>query len=491
MAQAMAKIPSSKAVRHVSIQVSAHAVFDVRSVTVTPPQKIKKKLQRLTDNKPVEESIKASGILPGTNFHCNQFGLPDDRSRFSDSSPIQLAPDRYPSVQQLKRDTYPEEINKVYFSGSEPEYDYALFCSDRFDKQALLHKEYRLVLDSEVIQEKLIREAAAAKDQQQDMERKKESDSAKKQFQYVIDKFFNNEPQPSLTEQAQPNSLPSRCTAGTATLLGGKRNQEDVSLYKQMSMQSPEDSELFGVLDGHASARCAMNIASHLPQNIENRFKTYSRFMKPEVALWNAGKIGCVDASMQAKNDGAGYESGTTFCGVLIQQETLTFINSGDSRGIIVNNNGEVIQMTEDAKPGDERYKKSIEKRQGVVIKDPKREIYRVGANYASARGLGDGMMAGISARPKLTECAKETTNMIILASDGVWDVATSQQIGELAQALYDEGKSPIQIADIISQLVLHTYQNIARLGRYDLSRVGDNITVTVIFPNQRSAGRI
>ncbi|CAM9311093.1 unnamed protein product [Discosporangium mesarthrocarpum] len=114
--------------------------------------------------------------------------------------------------------------------------------------------------------------------------------------------------------------------------------------------------------------------------------------------------------------------------------------NVGDSRAVL-SRRGEALDLTEDHKPNSPSELERIESHNGTVqwygFMDPEGNpmegtgVYRVNGNLAVARAIGD-----VDERPWVSgECEIKTISMnpetdqfVILATDGLWDVMSSEE---------------------------------------------------------------
>ncbi|MGR3951443.1 MAG: PP2C family protein-serine/threonine phosphatase [Chlamydia sp.] len=118
---------------------------------------------------------------------------------------------------------------------------------------------------------------------------------------------------------------------------------------------------------------------------------------------------------------------GTTMSLVIVLNGYGFCINIGDSRALLVTDSA-IEQLTQDAFPSDPSFKKSVEKRGGVV------EDNRVYGILATARAIGDDQIEGISPRPKVTCFPVQKEMKLIIGSDGLFETLKSQEVGKLVQ---------------------------------------------------------
>lgn len=172
---------------------------------------------------------------------------------------------------------------------------------------------------------------------------------------------------------------------------------------------------------------------------------------------------------------------GTTTAMAMIVNKKLWVSNAGDSRVFVTNKNS-FFPLTYDAKPSELGLKLSILKRGGIVKKNRVIAPNAYGKkgttlSLAVARAAGNYFLAKnkekvISARPKIT-CldlneVSEPGTFLILACDGVFDVATTKEVSNYVNTLYEHGKNTKQIAKNIVKKALD-------------AKSQDNITAIVV----------
>lgn len=170
---------------------------------------------------------------------------------------------------------------------------------------------------------------------------------------------------------------------------------------------------------------------------------------------------------------------GTTLTAALIFDTQIFIFNVGDSRTILCKKDA-VYQLSEDAKPYDERFKTALEEH-GVKI-----QWGRVEGRIRVARDIG---LDILSPRPKITRILRGNEeddldkmtlycpkgSYLILASDGLWDVAP---IHEVQQAVWQMDEKKLRPAEIAAHLAYRasTYYNFKKGIKNE-----DDVTVVVI----------
>lgn len=132
-----------------------------------------------------------------------------------------------------------------------------------------------------------------------------------------------------------------------------------------------------------------------------------------------------------------GWDDGSTAVSVLIVNRTVYCSNIGDSRAVL-SCQGRAKDLSTDHKPSLDSERTRIEKLGGKVIYYG---TWRVQGVLAVSRSFGDRRLKTyVSAEPEVTKhTLQEGDDFLILASDGLWDVLSSQAAVDIVkQALAD-----------------------------------------------------
>lgn len=231
---------------------------------------------------------------------------------------------------------------------------------------------------------------------------------------------------------------------GIAWCQGIRNTMEDTHLVDQGSFMSKTkvDFTLFGLFDGHGGDGAAIFTRDNLTKYLIEEMESHCPEGLTEDGIYRAlkecfVKLDAEHTSKLARENGIN-DTGTTATVALILDGKLWVANVGDSRTILVKNDGTVLQASEDAKPDVDRYRTKIEKNGGYVA------YARVQGNLGVARAIGDKYLKGntgsylISPKPKIT-CYPMDFDYIVLACDGLYDVATSDEVGTALLAMQNE----------------------------------------------------
>ncbi len=221
-------------------------------------------------------------------------------------------------------------------------------------------------------------------------------------------------------------------SVGICSHKGGKAVMQDAHLAMEFELNINNkiySAKLFGIFDGHGyqGERVSHFLSEQLSSTLIECLRLHNRKQLSAEGIWSALKDAFPKLHEDLRLTGQGDSCGSTATVVLLLDGMIWTANVGDSRAVF-NNNGEPMQLSEDAKPGNIRYKRYIEKRKGKV--SSKNGVYRVNGDLAVARAIGNIYNPYINHKPKIT-AVPLTGNHLILCSDGVFDVAPTKAIVE------------------------------------------------------------
>ncbi len=139
---------------------------------------------------------------------------------------------------------------------------------------------------------------------------------------------------------------------------------------------------------------------------------------------------------VKSKGSGwSGRNSGTTALVCLLTKEKLYIGNLGDTRGVMVRDNS-VIRLSKDHKPSDLEEEDRIRNLGGDVMKGNATGM-RVNGTLAVSRAIGDlHVTPYVIPEPFVTTI--QLTNkdkLMVLACDGLWDVMSDEEAGDMASS--------------------------------------------------------
>ncbi|CAM9874600.1 unnamed protein product, partial [Discosporangium mesarthrocarpum] len=186
--------------------------------------------------------------------------------------------------------------------------------------------------------------------------------------------------------------------------------------------QGAEPTHFFGMFDGHAGGRCSKALTQILGQTVAR---------EPDFSLELASAV--TKGFLRANNDFLrkaerfSANDGSTAITVFLRGRQLVVGNVGDSRAVLCSGR-KAVPLSCDHKPNKPEERRRIQALGGRVIYSF--GIPRVNGILAVSRAFGDRNMKGsINADPDVKQRALERGDeYLILATDGLWDVVTSQE---------------------------------------------------------------
>ncbi|XP_076924383.1 putative protein phosphatase 2C 75 [Bidens hawaiensis] len=301
--------------------------------------------------------------------------------------------------------------------------------------------------------------------------------------------------------------LPMAPVYGSMSVVGRAREMEDEIMIK-MNFCRPEINRyqpvhFFGVFDGHGghhvSALCKDNMHVIMSEEL-TRVKSTSG-VEPE-ALWKTA----IDRSFERMDAMAltlcqcnGLENnldvcrhhprlsvvGSTAVVVLLTQEYIVAANCGDSRAVL-GRNGKAVPLSVDHKPDRADERARIEALGGRVTFAA--NVARVDGVLAMSRAIGDRFLKRVvTSVPEFVFMKRDSEDIsLVLASDGLWDVVSSELCCELVHKCQQEDlKGNL---GLVAQMAVHgggslyTMAAAALLVRLAMGRRStDNISVIVV----------
>lgn len=261
---------------------------------------------------------------------------------------------------------------------------------------------------------------------------------------------------------------------GASTQGDHNDHMEDVTLVSvidNLSENGPRYFPLYAVFDGHGGTDCSEFLGDHLPDYLQKQlFKIYQLPEdKREIALFNMFKVCGVDLTRAFLESTVPSNLGSTMVFMLVIEGYLWVVNVGDSRAIL-SANGETIALSEDADLIFKKYQNGAMKRGAEVVHF--NDVHRV-SGVAMGRAVGHAEYEGINPRSTILRLKLEGLDRfkhckIVIASDGLWDVGTTEEVSEFVYKLSKQGLN----CDMIARQLVERAFNIES---------PDNISVLVI----------
>jgi len=292
---------------------------------------------------------------------------------------------------------------------------------------------------------------------------------------------------------------------------GGTQNDDvnrapnyEVSVCAVQGARSYMEDEFFisqkrdfcAVFDGHGGEAVSRYLRQNLYANLQaalpmhNNITTITAFDYQEALKSGLDKV---DKEVQRISHWSFQGSTAVAAWIHYEEETksstLIVANVGDSRAILARNSTP-IALTQDHKPETPRERKRIESRGGKVVwcglvddnGKPVKDsgVYRVNGNLALARAVGDrSERPAISAEPEFTVISlDDEAEFIILATDGLWDVLTNQEVVTLIKSRLSllAKKEKSQFEDLRQKMASFVVAEALRRGS------SDNVTVLILW---------
>ncbi|QHO47588.1 hypothetical protein HN51_016948 [Arachis hypogaea] len=216
-----------------------------------------------------------------------------------------------------------------------------------------------------------------------------------------------------------------RLSCGYSSFRGKRVTMEDFYDIKTLKIGGHSVC-LFGIFDGHGGSRAAEYLKEHLFDNLMKHPKFFTDAKLAISETYQGTDFQFLDSEKDTFRD----DGSTASTAVLIDNH-LYVANVGDSRTII-SKAGKAIALSEDHKPNRSDERKRIENAGGVVMWAG---TWRVGGVLAMSRAFGNCMLKQfVVAEPEIQDQEiDEQTELLILASDGLWDVVPNDDAIALA----------------------------------------------------------
>ncbi|XP_057976572.1 probable protein phosphatase 2C 9 [Malania oleifera] len=268
-------------------------------------------------------------------------------------------------------------------------------------------------------------------------------------FHFVCSQLLGGRPSCSSGRGRSQQGLPKY----GFNLVKGKANHpmEDYHVAKFVQFHGHELG-LFAIYDGHLGDSVPAYLQKHLFSNILEEEEFWSETSRSISKAYER-----TDEQILSHNPDLGRGGSTAVTAILINGRKLWVANVGDSRAVL-SKSGQAIQMSTDHEPNTERG--SIEDRGGFVSNMPG-DVARVNGQLAVSRAFGDkNLKSHLRSDPDVRSADIDCgTELLILASDGLWKVMSNQEAvdrairtrnpqkaaGQLiAEALHRESKDDI-----------------------------------------------
>ncbi len=259
-------------------------------------------------------------------------------------------------------------------------------------------------------------------------------------------------------------SYSSEGSMGFASTQGKRDSMEDGHLASIVHMDGKQ-LPFHAVFDGHTGIACA----EHARDNFVSVFEKWLKeptiaFPDQTLRIFNAFNLACTEVDRSFLQKGPG----TTAVMCLVVEDELWVANLGDSRAILVTP-GHVEQLCLDQRAPMQENRELIEARGGFVTWDARVAHEKSLISVEPARCFGDHDLSGALAPiPEIARFTVPSNGHLVLACDGVFEAASSRQVGEHVQQSLNKG---VPLGRIAAEIAISAYQ----------AGSTDNITVLVV----------
>lgn len=299
--------------------------------------------------------------------------------------------------------------------------------------------------------------------------------------------IFNDSSKLNIEYTKSVTKVEIACITRTGTIDGKPKPVNQDSLLALKNLNGKSGFVLAAVFDGHGP------VGHYVSKFVENNYaECLKKRLKVEESL-DYDKI-FTEAIEETNNllNSSTIEiiySGTTFLSVFINDDEFCCASVGDSRAIVCSYDGSwnFRPLNKEHKPSDHNEKLRIESSGGRVgcMKDTNgRAVGPVRAwgpsanspGLAMSRTLGDSFAKefGVCATPDIsTGKFNPTDKIIIVATDGLWDVVKNHQVLEVARKFWENG----EVSSAAVALQSLAVKNATKQGGYV-----DDISIVVVF---------
>lgn len=287
-------------------------------------------------------------------------------------------------------------------------------------------------------------------------------------------------------------------------------NQDAMIVWEKFASQ--EDMVFCGVFDGHGpdGHRVARNVRDILPQKLAASWRSQEQAAKDiafssddsenescnqrernhcgdvigdpsQIMAWKESFVAAykvTDRELLINEDVDCVFSGSTAVTLVKQGNDLIVGNVGDSRAVLGTRADDdtllALPLTIDLKPDEPREAERIRRHKGRVFALHNEPLvqrvwlpHRNVPGLAMARALGDYCVKnyGVISEPEVTyRRLTKKDEFVVLATDGVWDVLTNEQVVEIVAAASDKS----QVARAVVERAVHTWKSKQAASKVD-----------------------
>jgi protein phosphatase 1L len=243
----------------------------------------------------------------------------------------------------------------------------------------------------------------------------------------------------------------SPVVAGAARRYGlvevqGPWDMEDRALVVPRVVKMSPASTLYGVFDGHHGSSASQFCVDHLGHFVTTNLAKVGSSIPKSVSDGLIKAFRDMDVDYCSKEE---HISGSTACVVLVDNNTITVANTGDSRAILVSepepNDIRAVALSIDHKPDRLDERERIAKAGGTVSHWG---VWRVEGVLAMSRAIGDKSLKKyvIPDPDIMTREIKNGDKFVVVGTDGVWDVLQNHQVAEVLAGISDPEEAAMRL---------------------------------------------
>jgi len=275
--------------------------------------------------------------------------------------------------------------------------------------------------------------------------------------------------------------------ASGVSCVGGWFSSEGVRGAQEDRFKVDDSCAFYAVYDGHGGDKASKYCEKHMKDYVMEKIDELEEGASDE-DYEEAFKDAFVE--LDEKFLEKRVDDGSTACVAHVSSNGKLYVaNVGDSRAIVVCDDGSVVEMSQDHKPDLPQEKKRIEAAYHDVeiitdIFEGKRiKIARVDGMLAVSRAIGDGSLKDMMEPEKCAvTCVPEVRSLVldpakhrflVIACDGIWDMYSNKDVATIVSGELG-GKKQVTADELtrVSELVVK--------GSIDKGS-GDNCTVVLV----------
>lgn len=219
---------------------------------------------------------------------------------------------------------------------------------------------------------------------------------------------------------------------------------------------------VYGVFDGHNGASVAEHCQRYMADQVVGDMRTSVTTLS-SVAPCLRKSFHNVDDSAAAAQGVRSHEVGSTACVAVVTQRHVWVANAGDSRAVLrIASNQIPYPLSEDHKPSGAAEMERIRLSGGTVSHAD--GIARI-SGLSLSRSIGDrARRPHVICTPDVRQWRRDEKAYMLMASDGVWDVMSNQEVVDIVD-------NETSVADGLRQVLAEARRRRSR----------DNITILFV----------